>query len=248
MHPFRELPKPNNVERVETAGVVVSVSPWPTAQIVQFAAPDVDVPAAVAAAREVARRHGKSTLGWWVAPEFDRYAAALEAEGLANADTPGFEAVENAMVLVGPPPGGGGEAVEVSVVDSFGDYVASSRLASAVFGAPQTPLGELRQRYRELLEAPSQRAIVAKIDGRVVGASFAALGPAGVNLFGGSVDAGARGRGVYRAMVGARWQLAVERGTPALTVQAGRMSMPILERLGFVLVERIRVFVDELGA
>ena len=45
-----------------------------------------------------------------------------------------------------------------------------------------------------------------------------------------------RGRGAYRALVRARWDVAVERGTPALTVSAGAMSRPILERLGFVTV------------
>jgi len=51
---------------------------------------------------------------------------------------------------------------------------------------------------------------------------------------------------VYRALTLARWDLAVERGTPALTVQAGRMSLPICERLGFQLVEPVRLFVDRL--
>ena len=44
------------------------------------------------------------------------------------------------------------------------------------------------------------------------------------------------------------WQEAVERGTPALTVQAGRMSMPVLARLGFVKVGEARMYVDDVGA
>ena len=248
MHPFRELPKPDHIQRIETAGVLVTIFPWPTAQVVQFAAPDVDVPTAVAEARALARAHGKSILAWWVAPEFDRYVPALEAEGLVNADTPGFEAVENAMVLIEPPPARAVEGVDVRLVDSFEDYVAASHLLEEVFGAPHTTPDELRPRYQEFLDQPNARHLVATIDGTIVGASFAALGAAGANLFGGCVRPDARGRGVYRAMVQARWQLAVEHGTPALTVQAGRMSMPILERLGFVLVERVRVFVDDLSA
>jgi hypothetical protein len=51
---------------------------------------------------------------------------------------------------------------------------------------------------------------------------------------------------VYRSLVRARWDYAVERGTPALTVQAGRMSRPILERLGFELITPVRVYVDKL--
>jgi GNAT superfamily N-acetyltransferase len=80
----------------------------------------------------------------------------------------------------------------------------------------------------------------------VIATSYAAFGDAGVNLFGGSVLPEARGRGVYRALVQARWEAAVARGTPALTVQASRMSRPICERLGFVFVAPVRVFVDQL--
>jgi len=90
------------------------------------------------------------------------------------------------------------------------------------------------------------RLVTAALAMLVVGTSYAGFGAAGVNLFGGSVLPGARGRGVYRELVRARWQAAVDRGTPALTVQAGRMSRPICERLGFGYLASVRVFVDEL--
>ena len=106
---------------------------------------------------------------------------------------------------------------------------------------------ELPTRYEEycLPEDPS-RSFTALIDGRVVGTATAYVGDAGVNLFGGSVAEDARGRGVYRALVQARWELANERGTPALTMQAGRMSKPIAERLGFEFVGQARLYVDTL--
>jgi hypothetical protein len=87
----------------------------------------------------------------------------------------------------------------------------------------------------------------ASIDGRIVGTAAAGLGPAGINLFGGSVLAEARGRGVYRALTIARWELAIARGTPALTIQAGRMSKPIAERLGFRFIAAIDVYVDDFS-
>jgi len=56
----------------------------------------------------------------------------------------------------------------------------------------------------------------------------------GVALMGGAVLPEARGRGLYRALVRARWDDAVERGTPALAVMANPdTSYPILRRLGF---------------
>jgi hypothetical protein len=47
--------------------------------------------------------------------------------------------------------------------------------------------------------------------------------------------------------VRARWDAAVERGKPALTVGAGPMSAPILERLGFEHVGRIDTLIDRFG-
>ena len=46
---------------------------------------------------------------------------------------------------------------------------------------------------------------------------------------------GAR-RGLYRALVRARWDYAAELGTPALVVHAQETSRSILERCGFEVV------------
>ncbi len=247
MHPFRELPKPEWARRIRRAGVSVTITPWPTAQIIEPLDAGLDVAAAVATSRAIAREHGKSVLGWWIAPEHDHLAPALVEHGLVNADTPGFEAIENAMALVDSPAGAPAPGVEVRTADTFEDYVAGARLGEEVFGIEPIPLDDLRPRYEEYRSSSTGLLFLASIDGRVVGSGFAALGDAGVNLFGGGVHPEARGRGVYRSLTLARWELAVGRDTPALTVQAGRMSMPILERLGFELVERVRVFVDDLA-
>jgi GNAT superfamily N-acetyltransferase len=105
----------------------------------------------------------------------------------------------------------------------------------------------LPKRYEESFHPAQPRSFVALIDGRVVGSGAAMPADAGVNLFGGAVLPDARGRGVYRALTVARWQLAVELGTPALTIQAGRMSKPIAERLGFVQVSAVRLYVDSIA-
>ncbi len=73
-------------------------------------------------------------------------------------------------------------------------------------------------------EAPVAAAWV--VDG---GAASPFLG-----LFGGATLAEHRGRGLYRALVAARARFARARGKRFLTVDAGPMSAPILERLGFV--------------
>jgi GNAT superfamily N-acetyltransferase len=83
-------------------------------------------------------------------------------------------------------------------------------------------------------------------DGRPVGFGRGIDMEGGVALMGGAVLPEARGRGVYRALVRARWDHAVARGTPLLVVQAGRMSAPVLDSLGFVRHGEIRLFADRL--
>jgi GNAT superfamily N-acetyltransferase len=250
LDPFGVLPVPREVERIELDGATVSINPWPGAQIVRpVGMRPADVGATVEAARAVARERGKSVLAWWITSEHDDLAAPLEAAGLVNADTPGFEAVENGMALAWPPTGKPADRVRVGEVKDWDEYVAVGEVTRSVFGFPKVPEEELRQRYADYLAALDLgTTLFAAIDGRIVAGAYAAFGTAGVNLFGASVLPEARGQGVYRSLVLARWDLAVERGTPALTVQAGRMSRPIVERMGFAFVDAVRVFVDDLAA
>ena len=245
--PFHELPLPPDVEQVELDGAFITINRWPTAQIVGIRGDGPsNVGAAVEAARSTALGHGKTIIAWWVPPDQDHLAPALRAAGLVNRDTPGFEAIENALALVTPPLGHRVDGVEVRMTETWDDYHAGSRVVETAFGMPPVTEDDLRARYDDYRHPDNPgRGFVAVVDGRVVGTSFGAFGRAGVNLFGGAVLPEARGRGVYRALVQARWEAASARGTPALAVQAGRMSRPICERLGFVFVAPIRVFVDE---
>jgi GNAT superfamily N-acetyltransferase len=247
--PFGELPKSRDVEVVELDGAVLSINPWPTAQIVRpVGVTPEGVAATVEAARAVGREHGKQVLVWWITSEHDGLVPALEAAGLVNADTPGYEAVENGMALVAPPTGELAHGVRIGLLEEWDGWAAAAEVTRTVFGFPEVPEEELRRRYAEYVAQLDLGAtLFAAIEGRIVGAGYAAYGTAGINLFGAAVAPEARGRGVYRSLVLARWDLAVSRGTPALTVQAGRMSRPICERMGFELVEVIRLFVDDLG-
>jgi GNAT superfamily N-acetyltransferase len=248
LYPFRELPPFPDVEYVELDGAVLGVNRWPTAQVVSIrGGGPADVEATVESARAVARERGKTILAWWVPPDQDQVAPALETAGLVNQDTPGFEAVENALVLVAPPLGDRVEGVEVRLVETWEDFRDASPVIETAFGMPAVTEDQLRARYDDYRHPDNPgRGFVALLDGRVVGTAHAVFGDAGVNLFGGAVLAETRGRGVYRALVRARWEAAAARGTPALTVQAGRMSRPICERLGFVFLAPVRVFVDLL--
>jgi GNAT superfamily N-acetyltransferase len=86
--------------------------------------------------------------------------------------------------------------------------------------------------------------LIARLDGKAAGFGFAAAAPAGLMLCGSGVLASARGRGVYRALVEARWKRAVELGKPALVIHAGAMSRSVVERCGFERICRVEVLTD----
>ena len=240
------LPTPENVTVYPLDGAQVAINPYPSGQIALPMSLDVDVVAVVEQARQIARDNGKDTIAWWIAPEHDSLAPAFEAVGVVNKDTPGFEATENAMALIHEPRGDRPDGVELRTIRDFTDYQAVAKVVEANFGYPPQSEDAIRKQYEDYLASEWGETFLAIVDGKVVGSAFAAYGEAGVNLFGGSVLEEARGRGIYRALTFARWDKAVERGTPALTVQAGKMSMPICASLGFEWIDAARVFVDDL--
>jgi GNAT superfamily N-acetyltransferase len=142
------------------------------------------------------------------------------------------------MVLTEPPAQGPVD-VEVRRVETEEEHLAAEEIAAIAFGmpAPSAP------RPRE--HDPDNLVYLAYADGEPVARGSASFGEHGVTLFGGSTLPQARGRGAYRALVAARWEEAVARGTPILVTQAGPMSRPILARLGFREVCEIRILLDE---
>jgi GNAT superfamily N-acetyltransferase len=82
------------------------------------------------------------------------------------------------------------------------------------------------------------RVFVAEADGLVVSAGWMRFqrGTSFATLWGGGTLPAWRSRGIYRALVAHRAQLAVERGFELLQVDASDESRPILERLGFTAV------------
>src|SRR5262249_2772904 len=99
---------------------------------------------------------------------------------------------------------------------------------------------------QELAGNPDGLAIfTAEADGLVVSAGWVRF-PSGTDfatLWGGSTLPAWRRRGIYRALVHRRAQLAVERGRSYLQVDASDDSRPILERLGFRAVTQTRPYV-----
>jgi GNAT superfamily N-acetyltransferase len=112
----------------------------------------------------------------------------------------------------------------------------AAEIASTVFGTPVQ--GE------PPLPFPGSIVYLAYVDGEPVARASGGFSEHGVTLFGGATLPEARGRGAYRALVNARWDDAVARGTPLAVTQAGRNSRPILARLGFREICTIRALID----
>lgn len=139
------------------------------------------------------------------------------------------------MVLT-EPPAAPSPAVEVRRAETADELLAAERIAAAAFGSPEP--------HEPPTPDPRNAVYLAYVDSDPVARASASFSDHGVTLFGGATLPAARGRGAYRALVAARWDEAVRRGTPLLVTQAGPMSRPILARLGFREVCEIRILLD----
>jgi hypothetical protein len=142
--------------------------------------------------------------------------------------------------------------IEVRRVETFEDYAASMETMWEAFGTPPHRVEAQRRHQRLTFEAAERAGVpvsfLAYVDGRPAGVGRSVYSEHGVLLISGSVVPWARGRGVYRALVRARWDDAVDRGTPALVTHAvPTTSYPILRRIGFQDVCSVRRLEDPGG-
>jgi GNAT superfamily N-acetyltransferase len=206
---------------------------------------DGEAPEAVAEVRGLLAPVGTRVVSWWLS---ERATPAGVEEQLLDA---GLQLVAEDYLLDGllattSPPAGPPD-VEVRIATSAEEWAAFRELQDSVFDNPP----ERRPTRAQLLaEFGRTQAVIfgAWLDGELVGAGAATPSARGMLLWGGSVREEARGRGCYRALVRARWDEAVRRGTPALTVSANDQSGPALRKLGFEKVLELRRIEDVLSA
>lgn len=104
----------------------------------------------------------------------------------------------------------------------------------------------------EALDTEPERLaiLVAMQDERPVASGYLVLDPRGNfgYLGGGAVTPGHRGKGLYRAIIHARAALAAAANIRTLAVEASPASRPVLERLGFEVLNSLRFLSRERAA
>jgi GNAT superfamily N-acetyltransferase len=205
-----------------------------------------DVEAAVEWTRREARSRGVETVEWWVGwhAEPADLGERLLALGLEPDDPP---ALTGMTCATAPPPGPAD--VDVRLIETIDEQLAALEIDWDVWSVPEADRVKRRAIERDRFEALREvsQHYTAYLDGNLVGFGRGEFMAGGIALMGGAVLPEARGHGVYRALVHARWEHAVRRGTPLLVVQAGPMSGPILTGLGFESHGELRLYVDQAG-
>jgi hypothetical protein len=238
------LPPPEHPYKVRVFdGYQLGYMPGASFALVSVRRMPDDVEERVEELRAVLAADGFERCAWMVSEAAEPAGLAGRLQELGMVPWPreaeGFGArFRNMLLTTEPAPVA--EGVEARQVETFEEFVAARRVAQSAF--------EVSEHDREVFERRNAdqwkwherlsdfKTFVAFVDGELVGNAGVLFGAHAAFLVGGSVREDARGRGAYRALVRARWDAAVERGTPALTVAAGSMSGPILERLGFATV------------
>jgi hypothetical protein len=241
------VPAGATVERFADERICILQGPtWASVSGVRVAADELD--SLLAAVRE--RVAAEKEPVWWVGPSArprDLYER-LQARGLAEPrDRVSFL---HALALTREPTGPTG--IDIARIETYEQFVAAREVQWDAFETPEDRRAKNRARSREDFEESRRLGIplgfLATADGRPAGTAYAIPSDRGVFLIGGSTAAWARGRGVYRALVRARWEDAAARGTPTLVTHAvPDSSYPILLRLGFEEVCTIRRLEDPQG-
>lgn len=250
---FSFMPASPTHERVDDKRFVLhfnKANPLPTYNCVQrIRLADAAVAEAVEEVRRFFRERGREWISWWISPTATprRLAETLRALGLVPSDDPTLEPRYEAMALVEPPQAAPPD-VEAHRIETVEEARVAAEIHWEVTGVPDEVREQQRQQLEERWRPSETRAdYLALVDGEPVGMAVAYFLEHAVALTGGAVLPAARGRGAYRALVRARWDDGVARGTPALATQAGRMSRPILERTGFQSLGTVDVLLDDLA-
>jgi hypothetical protein len=200
-------------------------------------------------ARAVMRERGRTRANWMIGSSSTPASLPddLLALGLVDDIDP-----ELIGLVASREPDGVDRTIVVRRAETRDDLRAFFEIQQEAFGEDRNASRDGESHVDAMFEAEQTRdditTYLAYLDGEPVATARGTFTPHGVVMNGGSTLPRARGRGIYRALVAARWDDAVRRGTPYLTTVARPMSAPILARMGFDEVCRVRVLNDDLEA
>ena len=176
-------------------------------------------------------------LHWWLGPGTEPADAAerLLELGLTT-PSDGHEWLQAVVTTEPPAPAPG---VDVHRVETAAEFVVARTILWDVAGRDDAFRARARPELASLFEAHERAGTLshylAYLDGEPAGTASSVHSDRGSFLIAGCVLPAARGHGLYRALVRARWETAVELGRPALiSYTVPETSYPILKRLGFV--------------
>jgi len=186
------------------------------------------------------------TVVWWLDPGAEHLHDPLLELGLGE---PQDSAPLLHALACTTSPAPGPEEDEVVRVETFAQFEAATELSWDAFATPPEKRDRQRLHLRSEFDAAERAGVpatfLALLDGRPAGTGRSVYAEEGSFLIAGAVAPWARKRGVYRALVRARWDDAVARGAPALVTEAmPDTSYPILRGLGFEEVCLIRRLED----
>ena len=161
----------------------------------------------------------------------------------------GFVPEETETVVIAPVAAVAGEprlpdAVQVREVSDRADLDRIAALEEAIWGDGRGWLADSLE-AEHAVDPNALTIAVAEAGTDVVCAAWVRFAPGTdfATLWGGGTLPQWRGRGIYRAIVAYRANLAAQRGFRYLQVDASDNSRPILERLGFVAVTTTTPFI-----
>ena len=184
---------------------------------------------------------------WWISPSCEPPDLYEQLEALGFRTPSDRASWLYAMVSETAPPES--PDVEVRRVETYEEYEVAMQVMWEGFDTPEHRRDAERPHMRANFEAQQAAGVpgtfLAYVDSEPAGIGRSVYSDRGVFLIGGAVKPALRSRGVYRALVRARWDDAVERGTPAMITEAmPETSYPILKRIGFEEVAIIRRLED----
>jgi hypothetical protein len=233
-------------ERIETDRYTLCMGAgktWNTVQRQRFPADEVDE--VLAEVRAALRARGRGSTQWEVGSSAE--PAGLVELLLERGLVPDKDPYAVALVLTAAPPLPAPGLV-ARRVETFEEYAAANAVQWHAFGSTEDEIAEARGLLAQRWESSPGELHAVWLDGEIVSAGTCSPTAQGLLLYGGATAESARGRGAYRALLHARWEEAVARGTPALITQGGSMSRPILERLGFEAVGHVHMLLDEFAS